>query len=56
MYPAIHNFDQQVFDNMSEESGKKKNQISFIVKKSLWLVPSQGMFEQAKKKHGSFRH
>ena len=35
---------------MSEESGKK----NFIVKKSLWPVPSQGMVEQAKT-HDGFR-
>ena len=42
---AIRSYDEQAFDNMSEESEKKH----FIVKKSLWLVPSQGMVEQAKK-------
>ena len=51
MYPAIWSFDEQAFDNMSEESEKNKN---FIVKKSLRPVPSQIMVEQAKK-HGGFR-
>ena len=46
MYPAIRSYDEQAFDNMSEESGKKPN---FIVKKSLQSVPSRGMVEQAKK-------
>ena len=50
MYPAIRSDDEQAFDNMSEESEKKKN---FIIKKSFWPVPSQGMVEQAKK-HGGF--
>ena len=50
MYPAIRSYDEQAFDNMSEESGKK----NFIVQKSLRPVPSQGMVEQAKK-HGGFR-
>ena len=44
MYTAICSYDEQAFDNMSEES-KKYN---FIVRKSLWSVPSQGMVEQAK--------
>ena len=46
MYPAIRNYDEQAFDNMSEESEEKK---TFIIKKSLRPVPSQGMVEQAKK-------
>ena len=46
MYPVIRSYDEQVFDNMSEEMGKKNN---FIVKKSLRPVTSQGMVEQAKK-------
>ena len=50
MYTAIHSYDEQAFDNMSEESDKK----NFIVKKSFRPVPSQGMVEQATK-HGSFR-
>ena len=45
MYPAIHSYDDQAFDDMSEESGKKR----FIIKKPLWPVPSQGIVEQAKK-------
>ena len=48
IYPAIHSYDEQAFDNMSEES--KKN--NFIVKKS--LRPSQVMVKQVKK-HGGFR-
>ena len=50
MYAAIHNYDEQAFDNMSEESEKK----NFVVKKLLRPVPSQGMVEQAKQ-HGGFR-
>ena len=50
MYTTIHSYDEQAFDNMSEESGKK----NFIVQKSLRPVPSQGMVGQAKK-HGGFR-
>ena len=49
MCPAIHNYDEQAFDNMSEESEN-----NFISKKSLWPVPSQGKVEQAKK-HGGLR-
>ena len=45
MYTAIRSCDEQAFDNMSEE-GEKKN---FILRKSLWPVPSQGKVEQAKK-------
>ena len=45
MYAAIHSYDEQAFDNMSEGSEKT----SFIIKKSLQPVPSQGMVEQAKK-------
>ena len=41
MFFAIHSDVEQVFDNMSEESEKN----NFIIKKSLWPVPSQGMFE-----------
>ena len=44
MYTRICSDDEQAFD-MSEESEEK----NFIVKKSLWPVPSQGMVEQAKK-------
>ena len=50
MYTAIRNYDEQAFDNMSEENEKK----TFIIKKSLRPVPSQGIVEQAKK-HGDFR-
>ena len=50
MFPAIRNYDEQAFDNMSEQSEEK----NFIVKKSLRPVPSQGMVEQAKN-HGGFR-
>ena len=34
MYPAIHSYDEQAFDNMSEESENN----NFIVKKSLQPV------------------
>ena len=51
MYTAIHSYDEQAFDNMNEESGKKN---PLIVKKLLRPVTSQGMVEQAKK-HGCFR-
>ena len=47
---AIWSYDEQAFDNMSEENEKK----IFIVKKSLLPVPSQGMVEQARKL-GHFR-
>ena len=50
MPPVICSYDEQAFDNMSVESGKKQ----LFVKKSLRPVPSQGMVEQAKK-HGGFR-
>ena len=43
MYPAIRSYDEQAFYNISEENEKK----NFIVNKSLWPVPSQGMVEQA---------
>ena len=43
IYPEICRYDDQAFDDMSEESGKKN-----IVKKQLWPVPSQGIVEQAK--------
>ena len=45
MYTVIRSYYEQAFDNMSEESEKKK----FIIKKSLRPVPSQGMIEQAQK-------
>ena len=45
IYPAIRSYDEQAFDNMSEESEKK----NFIVKKLLRPVPSRRMVEQAKK-------
>ena len=47
---AICSYDDEAFDNMSEESEEKET----IIKKSLRPVPSQGMVEQAKK-HGGFR-
>ena len=37
MYPAICSYDDQAFDDMSEEIEKN----NFIIKKSLWPVPSQ---------------
>ena len=49
IYPVICSYDEQAFDNMSEESEN-----NFIVKKSLRPVPSQGMVEQAKT-HGGFK-
>ena len=45
MHPAICMYDDQAFDDMSEESEKKL----IIIKKSLRPVSSQGMVEQAKK-------
>ena len=49
--PAIRSSDEQAFDyNMSEESENN----NFIVKKSLWPVPSRCQVEQAKKQ-GGFR-
>ena len=51
MYTTICGYDEQAFDNMSEESEKKNN---FIAQKLLWPVASQGLVEQAKK-HGGFR-
>ena len=48
MYPAIRRSDDQAFDNMSEDRGKKTKKHD-IVKKSLQPVTSQGIVEQAKK-------
>ena len=45
IHPAIRSSDEQAFDNMSEESENN----NFIVKKSLWPVPSRCQVEQAKK-------
>ena len=42
MYPAIRSYDEQAFDNMSEESEEKKH---LIVKKSLRPIPSQSLVE-----------
>ena len=50
MYTTIRSYDEQVFDNMSEESENN----NFIVNKSLRPIPSQGMVEQSKK-YGGFR-
>ena len=50
IYSAIRSYDEQAFDNKSEESEKK----TFIVNKSLRPVPSQGEVEQAQK-HGGLR-
>ena len=47
MYPAIHVYDDQAFDDKNEENEKKINEC-FIVKKPLRHVPSQGIVEQAK--------
>ena len=41
MYPAIRSYDEQAFDNVSEESENN----NFITKKSLQPVTSQGMVE-----------
>ena len=54
MYTAIRSYDEEAFDNMSEQSEKK----NFIIKKSLLPVPSQVMFQvmvKQAKKHGGFR-
>ena len=45
MYTAIRSYDEEAFDNMSEQSEKK----NFIVKRSLQLIPSQGIVVEAKK-------
>ena len=50
VYPAIRNYDEQAFDNMSEESENN----NFIIEKLLRPVSSQGMVEQVNK-HGAFR-
>ena len=50
MYPAIRSYDEQAFDNMSEESENN----NFIIRTSLRPVPSRGMVQQTKK-HGNFR-
>ena len=50
MYRVTRSYDEEAFDNMSEESGKKK----IIIKKSLRPVPNRGRVGQAKK-HGGFR-
>ena len=49
MYPANCSYDEQAFDNMSEESEN-----NLIIRISLRPIPSQSMVEQAKK-HGGFR-
>ena len=46
MYTAIRSYDEQAFDNMSEESEEKHFEC-FIVDKPLWPVPTQGIVEQA---------
>ena len=43
MYPVINRYDDQAFDNMSEESESN----TFVVKKSLWPFQTQGIVEQA---------
>ena len=48
MYIAIHRYDDQAFDDMSEESEKQFQR--FIVQKLLWPVPSQGIVEQSRPK------
>ena len=48
MYAEICWYKDQAFDNMSEESLKKKKHFEcFIVNKPLWPVPTQGIAEQA---------
>ena len=44
MYPAIRSYDEQAFDNISEESEQK----SFLVKKSLQPVPTRGIVERGR--------
>ena len=46
MYQAIRKYDDQAFNDMREERGKKH----VIVKKLVWPVPNQGIVEQAPKK------
>ena len=43
MYTVIHRHVDEVFDNMSEESEKKKHLERFIIKKPLQPVPPQGI-------------
>ena len=45
MFPAIHKYDDQTFDDMNEESDKQK----FVIEKPLRPLPSHGIVEQAKK-------
>ena len=45
MCTESRSYDEQAFDNMSEESERK----NLIVKKSLRPVPIQGVVEEAKK-------
>ena len=47
MYPAICQYDEHAFNDMSEESEKNKQT---LVNKSLRPVPTQGIVEQAEKK------
>ena len=42
IYPEICRFDDQAFDDTSEESERKTN---FVIKKPLRPVPSQGIVE-----------
>ena len=55
MHPAIHKYDDETFDDMSEESEKKKNLSTLSLRnRSLWPVPSQGIVGQAKKKANEY--
>ena len=48
MYTAICSYDEQAFDDINEESGKKPKHFDhFIINKPLWPVPIQGIVEQA---------
>ena len=46
---AILRYEDESFDDRSEESGKKKIFERFIVKKLLQPVPSEDIFDHAKK-------
>jgi len=51
MYPAIRSDDEQAFDNMNDESGKKKT-FSFTIYCGLFQVKAS---LSRPKKRGSFR-
>ena len=46
MYPEIHRYYDQAFNDMNEESGKK----NLFMKKALQPLPNQGDVSKAKKK------